>query len=247
MRPSLMTASIAGVLLFGVFTGLVLNTRAIAQDQAPPARSSRGGLLAKSQRHQFEVFFYPTGIRLFPQTLTGKPLDTTHISAMAIFYHPNSPRPWFDRRLEPTAMSAGEAPSSLDDSIGLEQVPASGVKVVFEMSGLSDPAESAASITVPFELVSSPLPAPSTAPTAVSSPSPRFVYGSGYQGIGYYANPGPQSVPQPAAVLAASPPRYSGGNLTQSRSSARSVGPGARDWSTGRNNRLHKPWLRSMD
>jgi len=61
--------------------------------------------------------------------------------------------------------------------------------------------------------------------------APRFVYGSGAQGFGYYAAPAPQAAaaaPRPAA------------------SARSSVGPGARNWSTGRRSPLHRPWMRSM-
>jgi hypothetical protein len=60
--------------------------------------------------------------------------------------------------------------------------------------------------------------------------APRFVYGSGAQGFGYYVAPA-----RPAAPA------------TTPRSAApSSVGPGARNWSTGRRSPLHRPWLRPM-
>ena len=70
--------------------------------------------------------------------------------------------------------------------------------------------------------------------------TPRFVYATGFQGSGYYANPGPGAAPNPAATIrTASPPRSAGG--------ARTVGPGARNWTTGRRSPLHRPWLRAMN
>ena len=80
--------------------------------------------------------------------------------------------------------------------------------------------------------------------------SPRFIYASLYQGVGYYANPGPQSAPPSASgTRSVSPPRFSGSNSrTQAKPFPSSeVGPGVRDWSTGRRSRFHKPWLRPMD
>ena len=61
-------------------------------------------------------------------------------------------------------------------------------------------------------------------PEVAQATSPRFVYSSGFQGVGYHANRGTR-------------PAASGGSRGQS------VGPGVRDWSTGRGGRLHKPWL----
>jgi hypothetical protein len=58
--------------------------------------------------------------------------------------------------------------------------------------------------------------------------APRFVYGSGAQGFGYYAAPAPRAA-------TATTPR----STTPS-----SVGPGARNWSTGRRSPLHRPWMR---
>ncbi len=68
--------------------------------------------------------------------------------------------------------------------------------------------------------------------------APPFVYSSGYQGFGYYANPGVQLAPA-APARPVVQPRTSGG------AGARSVGPGARNWATGSRVPLHRPWLRS--
>ena len=71
--------------------------------------------------------------------------------------------------------------------------------------------------------------------------SPRFTYASGSQGVRYYANSGVR------AANAAPAPRFSGGNARArgGGSRPRTVGPGARDWGTGQNLGLHRPWLRS--
>ncbi|WP_406696961.1 hypothetical protein V5E97_38835 [Singulisphaera sp. Ch08] len=248
MRLALKPVPRAGILLLGGLISLVLLPRADGEDEAAPVKSARGGFLGKSERHQFEVFFYTQGIRIFPQDSTGKGLDATNLSAIATFYHPNSPSPWFDRRLQPATAAAGQPSTSLVRAIGLGTVPASGVKVVFEISGLPDPAETSASFSVPFALMTSQVPAPTAAD---GSASPPYIYAAGYQGVGYYANPGPQSTP-PAATGSrpASPPRYTGSaprTQASGGSSPRTVGPGARDWTTGRRSRLPKPWLRPMD
>ena len=81
-------------------------------------------------------------------------------------------------------------------------------------------------------LVDATAPEPLEAAQAVGAASPRFVYASGFQGVGYYANPGTvtRARQAPAPTFSSSRP-------------AQSVGPGVRDWSTGRRGRLHKPWL----
>jgi hypothetical protein len=68
---------------------------------------------------------------------------------------------------------------------------------------------------------------------------PRFTYGAGAQGFGYYANPRTATATQPVTTTR-TPARTQQG-------AGRIVGPGARDWTTGRRGRLHKPWLRPMD
>ncbi|SIO65827.1 hypothetical protein SAMN05444166_7851 [Singulisphaera sp. GP187] len=248
MRPALKPVPMAGILLLGGLMSLVFLSRADGEDEPAPTKSARGGFLGKTERHQFEVFFYTQGIRIFPQDSTGKGLDATNLTAIATFYHPNSPSPWFDRRLQPATAAAGQPSTSLVRAIGLGTVPASGAKVVFEISGLPDPTETSVSFTVPFALMTSQVPAPvATDGTA----SPRFIYAAGSQGVGYYANPGPQSAPPSATgPRPAAPPRYTGSaTRTQASGSSgpRTVGPGARDWTTGRRSRLPKPWLRPMD
>lgn len=241
MRPALKIVPALSVLILGGLAGLFLVARAGAEDEPAPAKSARGGLLAKTDQHQIEVFFYPTGIRLFPQDSAGKSRDATNLSAIAIFYHPSSPNPWFDRPLRPSSATAGESPSSLEDFIGLGTVPATGAKVVFEVSGLAGADDPPTSFTVPVEFVTGQ----GGAAADEGSASPRFVYAAGSQGVGYYANPGPQSAPPAAAgARAVSPPRSSA-SATRSSSRPSTVGPGARDFSTGRRSRLAKPWLPS--
>ena len=57
--------------------------------------------------------------------------------------------------------------------------------------------------------------------------APRFSYASGAQGTRYY----------PQAQRPAARPAQAASNRGSS------VGPGVRDWSTGRKGRLHKPWM----
>ncbi len=192
------------------------------------ARSARGGLLAKAGQAQFEVFFFPTGVRVFPLDAAGAPRDASALSGTVTFYHTNSPEPWFTRPIE--------GQDSLDLVIGMATVPATGAKARFEIAGSSG---SVAEFTVPVEYVKTTAVAPSGAPSA----SPPFVFGPGFYGVGYYQYPGPQAAPvaraAPAVLSYSTPARQS----TPSRSSS-----GSRDWSTGRrfpsSGLLSKPWLR---
>src|SRR5262245_65717063 len=65
----------------------------MAQEESKPAKSARGGALAKVGRYQFEGFFYTTGLRVFPRDSTGAPIDASKLTGAATVYHPNSPQP----------------------------------------------------------------------------------------------------------------------------------------------------------
>jgi hypothetical protein len=222
------------VAAMSVATGVAWNDvrlgRVEAQDNAVAMKSVRGGLLAKTSHNQFEVFFYTTGARVFVQDHSGVPLDASKLSAIATFYHPNSPQPWFSRPLTGTA-------TSLDLAIGLGNAPATGAKVAFEVSGFAEPSESKVQFTVPLEFVPQP-----TAPVSGVETVPRYVYAPGYYGYGYYpyTSPAVNSPPTSAYHTYASPSGHYRGD-------GDSVGPGHRDWTTGRTNGLAKPWLRPRD
>lgn len=230
MRPSLRAIALAGLGLASTW-GILRAGKVDAQEQAKVAKSARGGLLARVEHHQFEVFFFPTGVRVFAQDHSGATLDATKLGATATFYHPNSPQPWFARPLRGTS-------ESLDLAIGLGNAPRSGAKVTFQVSALPG-GESVATFTVPLDFVPQPASQPS-APPAATTPSPRYVYVPGYHGYGYYAYPGPETMPQPAA----SSPRYYGSSGSMS---GHTVGPMHRDWATGRDLPLAKPWMKPRD
>jgi hypothetical protein len=217
-----------------------------AQEESKPVLSDRGGLLLKEGRYQFEVFFYNTGLRVFPRDAEGSPLDASKLTGTATFYHPNSPDPWFARPIRGAAPVPGQAPTSLDLAIGLSKIPPSGAKVTFEIAVLPDPNESIARFTVPFTLVKAPAgsvavhPAPSPSRSEAVT-SPRYVYGPGYYGYGYYENARPRtrSVPSGPHNYATTPGMFGPGGMT--------VGPYHRDWTTGRETPIAKPWLRPFD
>jgi hypothetical protein len=241
MRPSLKMVALVSVLpLVGAMrsglTGL-----AGAREEPKSMKTARGGTLAKTERHQFEVFFFRTGLRLFPQDSSGKPVDASRLTGTATFYHPNTARPWFSRPLRAEPAGPGQV-SSLEVAVGLDNVPATSAKVTFDLSGLPDAAESTATFTVPVEFV------PRSAPSGTTQPAvprggvttvPRYTYGPGYYGFGYYEYTSPGTYRQEGRPIAYSTP---------SRHSTSSSGfRSTRDWSTGRDTPIAKPWLRPMD
>ncbi len=221
-----------------VMAGVVLSTvlgpggvgRGSAQVEIKPTRSARGGLIAKADTYQFEVFFYTTGVRIFPWDGAGAAVDASRLAGTATFYHPNSPKPWFGRPLRGT-------PASLDLAIGLSDAPRSGAKVAFEITGLSGAAKSRTTFTLPLEFVTQP-----TAPQGEVPIVPRYVYGLGDQGYGYYPYTSPATEARSSvrqSYMSSIPGMYGPGGMT--------VGPGHRDWTTGRDSPLAKPWLRARD
>jgi hypothetical protein len=122
----------------------------------PPQTSStpRGGILARTGRHQFEVFFYKTGVRVFPRDADEKPVAASSLTGTASFSLPGAPKP-FDYTLQAAAAGNSGAPGSLDLAVDLSKVPDSGTKVSFQINGLVDPAEPSATFTVPFTLTAS--------------------------------------------------------------------------------------------
>ena len=130
-----------------VFVGL-----AAAHDGHAHGGAQHGGTEAKSKRHHFEVVFSKAGLTLHAHGPEQKPLDVSRLKASATFYHPSSPKPWFTRELQAIPSSPGQPASSLGLKVDLSKVPPRDAKVTFQVSGLPDPAEPAATFTVPFAL-----------------------------------------------------------------------------------------------
>jgi hypothetical protein len=106
--------------------------------------------------------------------------------------------------------------------------PTAGILLLFGLGGLvltarAGAEEGAAPASEALEVVIAQAQAAATA-------SPPFVYTTGAQGVGYYASPGPRTAAPQA----------------QARRGSGTVGPGARNWSTGRRSPLHRPWLKSQ-
>jgi hypothetical protein len=233
MRRALRLVALAGVALFGAWAV----GRTDGQQASEPATSARGGALAKTARHRFEVFFYTTGLRVFPVDSVGTAIDASRLTGTATFYHPNSPRAWFERPLHAAPTGAGQPSPSLDVVIDLSKVPPTGARVTFQIEGVPDPAEAKATFTVPFEFV--PTIGEPSASQASEGATPRYTYGPGYYGYGYYQNAGPQAAPAPdAGARGYQTYGAPGGHLGHAPTY---------DWSVGRDNPLAKPWLRPWD
>ena len=114
-----------------------------------------GGKVAMTKEYHFEAVFAKDGLKLYPRTHEDKPLDASRLNGTATFYHPDSPKPWFEQKLTATPASPGQATTSIEAKIDLSKVPAGGAKVAFKVSGLPEAAETTATFSVPFALAAS--------------------------------------------------------------------------------------------
>ena len=153
---------------FGFALALSLGLVAASRAHNDPGTAPHGGTVEMSKHYQFEVVFAPAGVKVYPTGMEGKPVDATKLSGKATFYHPSSPKPWFDRPLSAAAAISGQAPASLARTIDLSKVPSKGAKVAIEITGLPDPAEPTVSFTVPFVLTQPPAAAARPAPAAIT-------------------------------------------------------------------------------
>jgi hypothetical protein len=125
----------------------------------------------------------------------------------------------------------------------LSPVPPSGAKVAFATVGLPDPAGALASFTVPFVSVGVTIATPLVSQAGAAAASPRYVYGPGSSGVGYYQLAS-QAV-APAAATARTVQAFPGPR--RQASTGRSGGR-VRDWTTGHSlpsgGLMSKPWLK---
>ena len=240
MRGVLKTVAMGGVVLASL-AGPGMTCRGDAPDETKIIKSPRGGILATVEEHRFEVFFYPTGVRVFPLDRAGKPVDASQLSGHATFYHPNDPdTPWFTRPLHAAAPTSSRLATSLDLRVGLVEAPRKGATVHFEIVGLESKNSSTADFTVPLSFAAAPSPkavvaagavARETAAAGESAPT-RAAFAS-------MATPAPAVTPLSYVPAAAFP-------ASDETDGYRTFGTRHRDWTTGRTNLpLSRPWLYS--
>jgi hypothetical protein len=145
--------------LTGLFIGssFLLSAAAVADEGQAEARPQHGGTVSSTKAHRFEVVFERGGLKVYPLTADGKPIETSGLSGTATFYHPNSPGPWFRRDLAIGTPSGGGRPTSLDLTMSLAPVPEAGAKVAFKISGFSDAEEPTAEFTTPVVFSAPPM------------------------------------------------------------------------------------------
>lgn len=152
-----------GRALFTTFAlALVAATSLAVADDAPKHDDQHkhgaplhGGKVTMTEEHHFEVVFVKDGLKVYPRSHEDKPLNAARLTGTATFYHPNSAKPWFTRKLTATAAVPGQMSSSIGTAVDLSKVPATGAKVEFKVEGLAVAAEPTATFTVPFALAAS--------------------------------------------------------------------------------------------
>ncbi len=141
----------------GIVPALALSfvVAAPADDGHKHGSPLHGGKVAMTKEYHFEVVFAKDGLKLYPRSHEDKPIDASRLTGTASFYHANSPKPWAEQKLVATLAKPGQATASVQATIDLSNVPASGEKVSFKVSGLPEAAESTATFSVPFALAAS--------------------------------------------------------------------------------------------
>jgi len=117
--------------------------------------SMHGGKVAMTKEYHFEAVFAKDGLKVYPRTHEDKPIDASRLTGTATFYRPNSPEPWFERKLTATPASPGQTITSLNATLDSSKIPASGAKVAFRVTGLPEAAEPTATFTTPYALAAS--------------------------------------------------------------------------------------------
>ena len=181
-----------------------------AAEEQGPVKSERGGFIETTPRHRFEVFFYKTGLRIFPRSSSGDPVTISGLTGSAACSLPGAPQPLV-YPLKGGTPIRGQEPESLDLATDLSWVPVGETKAQITIEGLADPAERRVSFSVPFEpvkpgaavRVSESVARPSPASPSPSAPS--YTYQSGYYGYGYY----PTASPASPVAAAPAPAQYS--------------------------------------
>lgn len=144
--------SISRLTEFAAALALGLGGVASADDGHKHGAPLHGGKVAMTKEYHFEVVFAKDGLKVYPRSHEDQSIDASRLIGTATFFHPNSPKPWFERKLAPAATTDGKAPVSIGSSIDLSTVPATGAKVEFRVEGLPAPAETTAVFSLPFAL-----------------------------------------------------------------------------------------------
>lgn len=150
---------------FATMLAMGLAIAALAEDGHKHGAPLHGGKVAMTKEYHFEVVFAKDGLKVFPRDHDDQRLDASKLTGTATFYHPNSPKAWFERKLSPTAAGPGRSVSFLGCVIDLSKVPTKGATVEFRIDGLPEAAEKTATFTLPFSL-------PATGQILIGKPTP---------------------------------------------------------------------------
>lgn len=134
--------------------GVAVSHAAQSQRGHEHGKALHGGKVTMTKEYHFEVVFAKDGLKVFPRTHEDEAIDASRLTGTATFYHPNSPKPWFVRKLTASDASPGQAAISIGTRINLSKVPATGAKVEFRVEHLPEAAEPTAKFTVPFAFAS---------------------------------------------------------------------------------------------
>lgn len=122
-----------------------------AHDGHDHALPAHGGVVGKTEHYAIEVLCTKDGVRVFPHRIAGEgkfePIPAEKLSGtVLVVANAGKAVPL------PLKPAEGRADGPLVAKVDLSKIPAKGTNVVVRLSGLPDPAEADAEVTVPFKL-----------------------------------------------------------------------------------------------
>ena len=124
--------------------GLGLLSQVHAHEGHDHAGATHGGSVVATKKYHFEVVLARDGITVYPLAPADPPAVVARLTGTATLSIPGA--------LKPLAYRLKAASSALVAPVDLSKVPATGATVTFQVAGLPDPAEPAATFTVPVAL-----------------------------------------------------------------------------------------------
>ena len=111
-----------------------------------------GGTMARDKGHQFEVVFQDDAMRVYPLDEGLSPEAVAQLNGRAFFLMPGAQAYSQPYPLQPEVDAKGQPTGSLGLRMDLSQMPAEGVKVMFQVWGYPAPAERSAQFSAPLAI-----------------------------------------------------------------------------------------------
>ncbi len=142
------------IIIFGIVAAIMAAMPDFTWAQPAPKSTvpalGREGTTAKTKRHQFDVFFYKTGVKVLPTNVAGAPVSAERLKGTVTFTIRGASKP-FVYQLTPANAADGRPSGILEVAVDLSRVPTDGTTVDFKIEGLTDLAEPSTNFSVLFK------------------------------------------------------------------------------------------------